>query len=285
MHEYVQKSTSTTLPRRLAAVSGGELSHCTAPSSDGSVPSTAARQPHASYPPRASSRRRRSPRRWPGCDRLPWPSSRRRSCCRRRCRSRPSPPVRPVRHSNARRAGRRASSRPPVVTVDSCASAPVSRPSAIAPTPASSATPIPRLIHSPAPSERFIAANTLPPITSATPSDVAAPAAYATSSSVVPTLAPQRGPGQHEAEDQARRPQAGRDAEQQRRRGPAGRPSRCAKPVSRLPAATSGRVRCSARRGISKVRPKIASSTIATQRPACATQPPPTAASVATTAT
>ena len=40
MHEYVQKSTSTTLPRRLAAVSGGELSHCTAPSSDGSVPST-----------------------------------------------------------------------------------------------------------------------------------------------------------------------------------------------------------------------------------------------------
>src|SRR6185312_719077 len=38
-HEYVQKSITTTLPRRPAAVSGGELSHSTAPSSDGSVPS------------------------------------------------------------------------------------------------------------------------------------------------------------------------------------------------------------------------------------------------------
>ena len=111
---------------------------------------------------------------------------------------------------------------PPVVTVDSCASAPVSRPSAIAPTPASSATPIPRLIHSPAPSERFIAANTLPPITSATPSDVAAPAAYATSSSVVPTLAPRSAApvSTRPRIGRARRPQqAGRDAEQQRRRG------------------------------------------------------------------
>src|SRR5450830_359367 len=39
MQEYVQKSTSTTLPFRLAAVSGGEFNHCTAPSSGGSGPS------------------------------------------------------------------------------------------------------------------------------------------------------------------------------------------------------------------------------------------------------
>src|SRR5215831_3718680 len=40
MQEYVQKSTSTTLPRRPSAVSGAELSHSTAPDSDGIVPST-----------------------------------------------------------------------------------------------------------------------------------------------------------------------------------------------------------------------------------------------------
>src|SRR5579872_3488454 len=40
MHEYVQKSTSTTLPRSPFDVSGGEFTHATAPSSDGIVPST-----------------------------------------------------------------------------------------------------------------------------------------------------------------------------------------------------------------------------------------------------
>ncbi|MDR8787910.1 hypothetical protein FEP82_05907 [Burkholderia multivorans] len=131
---------------------------------------------------------------------------------------------------------------------------------------------MPRRIHSPAPSERFIAANTLPPITSATPSDVAAPAAYAISSSVVPTFAPcsaapvsmrpRIGPAQGAHSRPVATPSSSDD------KGPAGRPSRCASPVSRLPAATNGRVRCSATRGISRLRPKIASSTIAAQRPA-----------------
>src|SRR4051812_29379277 len=40
MQEYVQKSTTTTLPRRPSAVSGAELSHSVAPSSGGSVPCT-----------------------------------------------------------------------------------------------------------------------------------------------------------------------------------------------------------------------------------------------------
>ena len=54
---------------------------------------------------------------------------------------------------------------------------PVSRPKAIATTATSTAAPRPRRIHSPAPSERFIAAKTLPPTSSANASDVAAPAA------------------------------------------------------------------------------------------------------------
>ena len=54
---------------------------------------------------------------------------------------------------------------------------PVSRPKAIAATPASTATPIPRRIHSPIPSERFIAAKTRPPTSKASASEVAAPAA------------------------------------------------------------------------------------------------------------
>ena len=54
---------------------------------------------------------------------------------------------------------------------------PVSTPKAIATTATSTAAPRPRRTHSPAPSERFIAVNTRPPISSANASDVAAPAA------------------------------------------------------------------------------------------------------------
>src|SRR6516162_9015965 len=54
---------------------------------------------------------------------------------------------------------------------------PVSTPKAIATTEISTATPRPRLIHSPAPRERFIAAKTRPPIARASARDVAAPAA------------------------------------------------------------------------------------------------------------
>ncbi len=54
---------------------------------------------------------------------------------------------------------------------------PVSTPTAIATTATSTAAPRPRRTHSPAPSDRFIAANTRPPTSSASASDVAAPAA------------------------------------------------------------------------------------------------------------
>ena len=53
----------------------------------------------------------------------------------------------------------------------------VSTPNAIATTPHSTATPKVRRTHSPAPSERFIAANTRPPARMAIPNEVAAPAA------------------------------------------------------------------------------------------------------------
>src|SRR5262245_14129649 len=39
MHEYVQKSTTTTLPRNVSGVSGAELSHVSAPAKDGTCPS------------------------------------------------------------------------------------------------------------------------------------------------------------------------------------------------------------------------------------------------------
>ena len=67
---------------------------------------------------------------------------------------------------------------------------PVSKPNAMAATATGTATPKARLIHSPTPSDRFIAANIRPPTASASASDVAAPAAYASRRSVVPTLAP-----------------------------------------------------------------------------------------------
>ena len=54
---------------------------------------------------------------------------------------------------------------------------PVSSPSAIAATPTRTAAPRPRRSHSPAPSDRFIAAKTRPPARSARASEVAAPAA------------------------------------------------------------------------------------------------------------
>src|SRR4029079_2062640 len=43
MHVYVQKSTSTTFPRRASLVSGGELSQPVAPSNPGRWPSMASR--------------------------------------------------------------------------------------------------------------------------------------------------------------------------------------------------------------------------------------------------
>src|SRR5471032_166651 len=144
MQEYVQKSISTTLPFRLAAVSGGELSHCTAPSSGGNWPSTG---------------------KVAGAD----------------------PVAAAIMAFEAAMAGAGAGlglnlsssdcSSEVVLLFDTLVSKPVSRPRAMAATPASMARPRPRRIHSPAPSERFMAVNTLPPISRATASEVAAPAA------------------------------------------------------------------------------------------------------------
>jgi hypothetical protein len=39
MHVYVQKSATTTFPRRPSGVSGSELSHAVAPENGGNVPS------------------------------------------------------------------------------------------------------------------------------------------------------------------------------------------------------------------------------------------------------
>ena len=64
-----------------------------------------------------------------------------------------------------------------VLAVEICVRKPVSRPRAMQATAPSTRTPRPRRIHSPACSERFIAANTRPPASSASARDVAAPRA------------------------------------------------------------------------------------------------------------
>ena len=66
----------------------------------------------------------------------------------------------------------------------------MSQPVATTATPASTATPKPRRSHSPAPRDRLRTVNTRPPARRARPRDVAAPRAYATSTSEVLTLAP-----------------------------------------------------------------------------------------------
>ena len=70
-----------------------------------------------------------------------------------------------------------ASSSEAVRATDRRVRTPVSAPSAIAATPASTAMPSTRRIHSPTPSERLSAVNTRPPTSSTTASEVAAPAA------------------------------------------------------------------------------------------------------------
>ena len=61
------------------------------------------------------------------------------------------------------------------VASDTRVSRPVSAPSAIAATPHNTSAPSARRIHSPAPSDCFIAANTFPPTSNASASDTAAP--------------------------------------------------------------------------------------------------------------
>src|SRR6516225_6957106 len=163
---------------------------------------------------------------------------------------------------------------------------PVSRPKAIATTEISTATPRPRLIHSPAPRERFIAANARPPTARASARDVAAPAAYANSNSDVVMLAPFR------AAPVKMRPNIG--PAHGAHKTPVATPSRnegstaasCAPTEleSLAPKFTNGLMARSARLGKISVNPKAARTTMAIARPywfASTTHPPATAANVA----
>src|SRR6185437_1125494 len=162
MQEYVQKSTSTTLPLSSSGVRGLLFNQATAPSSEGKSPST-------------------------GSEACPWLA--------------PAPAIRiielpdmaiefaameffaieldvraPPRGCTPEMSTSDCSS-PEVLCSDSRVSTPVSRPNATAPTAISTAAPRPRRIHSPAPSERLKNATTRPPMSSTTASEVAAPAA------------------------------------------------------------------------------------------------------------
>src|SRR6266850_3188116 len=151
MQEYVQKSISTTLPRRPSRVSGGELSQDVAPSSAGSEPSTG---------------------RPPGADLLSNPAVGFASTGRR---------IAPIKDCSIRF----------VLASDNRVNTLLSNPNAIAATAINTATPSPRRTHSPAPSPLFNAPNTRPPARSAMANEAAAPAAYPNSSNVVCAFGPE----------------------------------------------------------------------------------------------
>ena len=134
------------MPFSPSLVSGGEFSHSTAPASDGMTPSTG----NACFLGFAAI-----------ITMLGAPVSIARICPPGGAWIRSTSPC----------------SKDVVPASDTCVRNPVSRPSAIATTATSTAAPSPRRTHSPTPSERFIAANTRPPTSSASASDVAAPTA------------------------------------------------------------------------------------------------------------
>ncbi|KAG1360463.1 hypothetical protein G6F61_014381 [Rhizopus arrhizus] len=139
MQEYVQKSTSTTLPRSCWAVSGGLLSQPVAPSSAGRVPSTGS---GASAPVLA-----------------------------------PAIIIGGAAGCAPGTASSRLCSMRAVLTVDRRVSRPVSQPRPIATTASSAATPSTLRRTSPRPSRACIARNTRPPIHTASASAVIAPSA------------------------------------------------------------------------------------------------------------
>ena len=143
MHEYVQKSTSTTLPRKLSADKGGEFNQAVAPLNEGKSPSIG--NPLA---------------RLPDMElfvaiviRVLWPAPPGLIPLMRDCSSRLVP------------------------ASDKRVNTLLSQPERTAATASNTATPKLRLTHSPAPSDFFKTANTRPPARMATANDVAAPAA------------------------------------------------------------------------------------------------------------
>ena len=158
---------------------------------------------------------------------------------------------------------------------------------------ARTATPNPRRIHSPALSERFIAAKTRPPMSRATCERCRGSERHrrkaATKSVHWPPAAPRRSaPGRGSARRRA--PKAGRWRRRAERTGQTDEPAR----LSAWPIATGARrqrptVVSASRKiyGNSSVMPNNPSSTMAANRPywlAWTAHPPPTAASVATAA-
>ena len=142
---------------------------------------------------------------------------------------------------------------------DSCVSTPVSQPSAMAATAASTATPRPRRIHSPAPRELLSAANTRPPISDGERErNDRAQRVGKEQDRRLRARAADRGAGQDQAED---RPCAGRREIPSRRRAAriAPRPGHCGclRPARcDCQKATKGRDRYSAARRESSATPK-----------------------------
>ena len=145
-----------------------------------------------------------------------------------------------------------------------------SQPNRMATTATSTATPRPRLIHSPVPSDFLSRAKTLPPASSATAKDVAAPAAYANSSKVVRALGPEM------AAPVRMSPRMGPAQGAQSSPVATPRSKACTSPnlpvpavgcARRLPSATKGRANQSASRGHRSVAANAVSSTSAKMRP------------------
>src|SRR6267378_7996960 len=155
MQDYVQKSMTTTLPRKLSGVRGAEFSQATAPSNAGNSPSIGGPDEAALVdimaPPVIAP--------LPACTVASgWITS--------------------INDCSMRL----------VLVRDRRVKTPVSHPSAIATTATMTATPKPRRSHSPAPKERFSAAKTRLPAKVATASEVIPPSAYANSKRVVSAL-------------------------------------------------------------------------------------------------
>ena len=160
MQEYVQKSISTTFPRRSCVVSFPEFSHETAPSRLGIGPSF----------PRATSGTTASAGKLAFIATADGSASR--ACTTGRKRS-----INPC-------------SNPAVLLRESRANSPVSEPDAIAATPTNTAAPSPRRIHCSTPNDRFIILNTLFPASSASASEHAAPSANESSNKALRVFAP-----------------------------------------------------------------------------------------------
>src|ERR1700722_6381916 len=259
MHEKAQKSPTTTLPRKLSAVSGGEFSQSVAPANEGISP------PMGKLPAGLAA------------DIMACPSAlvlliamvELLMAMFELLMAIIAPPGAPAFCGLI--LSMRDCSRLFVPLSDKRVSTVESQPNTIATTASSTATPRPRLIHSPVPNDFFKSANTRPPASNATANEVAAPAAYANSSKVVrafgPEIAapvrmrPKMGPAQGAQSRPVAIPSSKEFSSVKR---PAASGFAC---VSRLPSATKGRASQSAKRVDKRVAAKAVNNTSAKMRP------------------